>query len=139
MKRGPYKKEIRSLHLDRAVALRAQGYGYARIANTIGDGLSPSTIANWVKDVPCDRSLPYRMHSILNPKPPVSKGSIRRSLIARRGPICEGCGLMEWVGRPIMLEMDHIDGNKKNDVETNLRLLCPNCHSQTPTWRRRKK
>lgn len=50
----------------------------------------------------------------------------------------ENCGLTEWLGEKITLELDHIDGNRKNNNLTNLRLLCPNCHSQTKTWRGRK-
>lgn len=50
---------------------------------------------------------------------------------------CQLCGLTEWQGRSINFEMDHIDGNNKNNMLTNVRLLCPNCHSQTDTWRYR--
>ncbi len=38
-----------------------------------------------------------------------------------------------------MLEVDHVDGNPDNHLPTNLRLLCPNCHSQTPTFRKKNK
>ena len=48
---------------------------------------------------------------------------------------CECCGLTEWLGNPIPLELDHIDGKRNNHKLSNLRLLCPNCHSLTPTYR----
>ena len=47
--------------------------------------------------------------------------------------ICECCGLTEWMGKPISLELDHIDGNHYNNAIQNLRIICPNCHSQTET------
>ena len=46
---------------------------------------------------------------------------------------CEGCGLTEWQGQPIPIELDHIDGDPSNNNLDNLRILCPNCHAQTPT------
>lgn len=46
---------------------------------------------------------------------------------------CECCGITEWMGKPAPLELDHIDGNHHNNDLTNLRILCPNCHSQTET------
>jgi hypothetical protein len=49
---------------------------------------------------------------------------------------CNECGLGDsWNGKNIEHELDHIDGDSKNHHITNLRLLCPNCHSQTDTFR----
>jgi len=45
-----------------------------------------------------------------------------------------GCGLNEWRGQPITLQVDHIDGDTTNNLRENLRLLCPNCHTQTDSW-----
>lgn len=54
-------------------------------------------------------------------------------------PKCECCGLCEeWNGSPLVLELDHINGNSNDNSLDNLRILCPNCHSQTPTFRGRK-
>jgi hypothetical protein len=50
---------------------------------------------------------------------------------------CERCGRTEWNGEPIPLELDHIDGDRTDNRLENLRLLCPNCHAQTPTYRGR--
>jgi len=46
----------------------------------------------------------------------------------------EGCGLTEWRGQPISLQLDHINGDNLDHRIENLRLLCPNCHSQTETF-----
>jgi hypothetical protein len=46
----------------------------------------------------------------------------------------EGCGLTEWRGKPISLQLDHVNGNNFDHRIENLRLLCPNCHSQTDTF-----
>ena len=48
---------------------------------------------------------------------------------------CSICTIIEWQGQPLSLHLDHIDGNRKNNDISNYRLLCPNCHSQTPTHR----
>ena len=48
---------------------------------------------------------------------------------------CEICGTYEWNGKQLNCELDHIDGNRTNHKLLNLRILCPNCHSQTDTFR----
>jgi len=44
---------------------------------------------------------------------------------------CENCNLTKWNGEKIPLELHHIDGDRYNNVLSNIQILCPNCHSQT--------
>lgn len=69
---------------------------------------------------------------------PVSRTTIKNRLIVERGHQCERCLRTEWFDEPITLEVDHINGDTDQNDFSNLKLLCPNCHSQTPTWRRAK-
>lgn len=62
---------------------------------------------------------------------------LRKYLILKYNNTCTKCNISEWNGLPISLEVEHIDGNGYNHEESNLTLLCPNCHSQTPTYKGR--
>ena len=48
---------------------------------------------------------------------------------------CSVCGITEWNKSPLNMELDHIDGDRTNHRLNNLRMLCPNCHAQTETYR----
>lgn len=52
---------------------------------------------------------------------------------------CSKCGLDSWQGESIVLDLDHINGNNRDNRLANLRYLCPNCHSQTDTFKGRNK
>jgi hypothetical protein len=59
----------------------------------------------------------------------------RKKVLSKiKGYCCSICNLKEWMNKPITLQLDHIDGNSDNNDIDNLRLLCPNCHSQTETF-----
>lgn len=51
---------------------------------------------------------------------------------------CEICGITEWLGNPITLQLHHINGNPLDDRLENLQILCPNCHSQTDSYYKRQ-
>ncbi|MEU3440548.1 HNH endonuclease [Streptomyces griseoincarnatus] len=65
------------------------------------------------------------------------KRAIREMGVEER---CALCGIEAvWLGEPLPLEVDHIDGDWRNNRIENLRLLCPNCHSTTDSYRGRGK
>lgn len=63
----------------------------------------------------------------------------RRRVFEEQLGCCNNCGINEWLGRKITLELEHKDGNNQNNDRDNLEGLCPNCHSITLTWRGRNK
>ena len=67
----------------------------------------------------------------------IKTNSALSALTALRSYRCEQCGLSEWMGMPITLEIHHKDGDSLNNQLDNLQLLCPNCHSTTDNWKGR--
>jgi hypothetical protein len=86
------------------------------------------------------RKLPQRRKSIedyITNKIPIQSNKLRKYLL-ESGTFkheCSSCKLSEWMGNPIPIELDHINGNNQDNSLENLRILCPNCHALTPTYR----
>lgn len=125
----------------KARELRTKGYGYKTIRKELDNQVPWKTIANWTHDIIIDKQSAYKTGIIRNQKSleaTTSKSGRRSVLIRERGYVCEDCGVAAWKGKVLPLELDHINGNNQDNRSENLKLLCPNCHSITPTWRRKK-
>lgn len=65
---------------------------------------------------------------------------IREYLREQQDGRCAICDMLaQWNGLPLVLVLDHIDGDADNNRRDNLRLVCPNCDSQLPTYKARNK
>lgn len=94
----------------------------------------------WVSDPSRRRILNIPIEKILVEGSSFSTSNLRKRLIAEglKEEKCERCGLFEWLGEKLPLELDHINGVSNDHRLHNLKILCPNCHALTPTWRGRK-
>jgi hypothetical protein len=66
--------------------------------------------------------------------------TIRTHILAEQDGCCAICGMArEWNGMPLVFVLDHIDGNSSDNSRGNVRLICPNCDSQLPTYKARNR
>lgn len=87
-----------------------------------GRGSRPATKEEFMARLIDDPSLGTRL------RPAIFKHGIKEQE-------CEWCGITEWRGLPAPLEIDHVNGVRWDNRLENLRVLCPNCHAQTSTYR----
>ena len=81
------------------------------------------------------------IEDILSGKRMMSSAAIKKKLLAAglKKEECEECGLGPiWNGRRLVLQLDHKDGDRTNNAFENLRMICPNCHTQTHTFSKGK-
>ena len=67
-----------------------------------------------------------------------SKG-LKKAVVKKNGYYCDVCKIEKWNEKYICLELEHKDGNSENNLPENLCLICPNCHSQTSTYKAKNK
>jgi predicted RNA-binding Zn-ribbon protein involved in translation (DUF1610 family) len=123
----------------RYLGLRQNGGAHAHISRTIKKlGLDTGHFQRWGPHNTAP--LKHAPEKILVRRPPGSNRMNRRML--RRALLesgmhykCAVCGINGvWRGKPLTLDIDHIDGDFLNNEIENLRFLCPNCHRQTPNF-----
>lgn len=84
-------------------------------------------VKKWLDTGICDN------HNKLTP-------SLRQHVLKEQNNKCAICQeRFEWLEKPLGTILDHIDGNFSNAVRSNVRLICPNCDSQLPTYKNRNK
>ena len=109
-------------------------------------GLNPSTFRRIAKRLGCYEPRPLNtvhrcprrqssqdiVDKYLSNKVCIATSELRKKLIKYgfKEQKCEVCGLSEWMGKPIPLELHHIDSNRYNNNIDNLMVLCPTCHAQ---------
>ena len=79
----------------------------------------------------------YSLESILVENSTYTARSQLKKRLVAKGLLeykCSVCSLKEWLGKPISLQLDHINGQFDDNRIENLRLICPNCHSQSLTY-----
>ena len=81
----------------------------------------------WNKKEEAKEKRPYN-------KTGLSPAKIKADYISTHEYKCACCGISEWQGKPITLQLHHINGDRSHNEDDNLMLLCPNCHSQTDNF-----
>jgi len=107
-----------------------------------GIDTSHFTGRGWAKGIPGFRINPeHPLEDYLTGKIKITSYKLKKRLFKEgvKENKCEKCGITTWLGEPIALELHHIDGVHDNNSLNNLAILCPNCHSQTDTFRSKKR
>lgn len=127
-----------------ALGIRAEGGNYRTIRREIQKlGLDTTHFSGkgWRKGETTPVTPPRRLDEILVENSTATTSDVRRRLLAA-GLVeqrCQECHITDWLGKPLTIELDHVNGVHDDHRLENLRMLCPNCHSQTSTYRGRNK
>ena len=88
------------------------------------------------KKIYTNKTIPLTEVIIDNNHPNYSSSRLLKKLVDEKYKAykCEMCGIDEWMGKPLSLQLHHKDGNRSNNLLKNLCILCPNCHAQTDSY-----
>jgi Zn finger protein HypA/HybF involved in hydrogenase expression len=115
----------------------------SRLKKSIANKGKPSTkskLSSEEYEVWCSKIRQTKLQQYLEtPFENLGMDNKRRRVLEEQNHCCNKCGINEWQGFKITLELEHKDGNNQNNSRENLEGLCPNCHSITDTWRGRNK
>lgn len=116
-------------HISRRIKAYGIDTSHFKVPTRRGKPWRPRTPEAFLVEQPADRARRVPSDRL--------KWAMASSGVAER---CALCGTEAvWRGRPLPLEVDHVDGDWRNNRIENLRLLCPNCHSTTDSYRGRGK
>lgn len=139
MGQSKYEKPENELILIRAVANNVSISGVCRELGLRARGGNITTIRRHIVRLELDTShhtgQGWNKENYRDAYNGATSALWKKTLLRERGHVCWTCSNTEWTGQPIPLELDHIDGNNKNNERENLRILCCNCHALTPTFR----
>jgi predicted DNA-binding protein YlxM (UPF0122 family) len=105
-------------------------------------GFSRKTFSDAVKRgavVTRPRAAPLEVY-LVNDRP-TNRSHLKARLLSAgvKDNRCEECGITNWRGEPLSMALHHVNGSGRDNRLDNLRLLCPNCHAQTPNFSRKKR
>ena len=135
-------REYTDIQIIEAVKNSKSASGVCRLINIKPVGGNLATVKRHIARLDLDIS--HFTGSLWNkgiyqiPEKSKKNENIRKFMIKHYGHKCWECNNTTWNNKPIPLELEHTDGNRLNNEITNLKMLCCNCHAQTPTWRRQK-
>lgn len=123
---------------DAARKLGVKYHTYKKYADIYGCTVSNQSGAGTNRNRKEDGTSKFNLEDILNGKHPQYRTYLLKHRLWNTGlkdKVCELCGITNmWNGKELQLQLDHIDGNNTNHNIDNLRIVCPNCHSQTDTF-----
>jgi len=118
----------------------------AKVSNALKGKTNPRNGIKWSQDAKDklkakyllkaeDRAKASELRWKTAPWDQIQKGKRRDRILLEQNNSCAICKISPiWNNTKLVFQLDHISGNRKDESRENLRLICPNCHSQTPTW-----
>ena len=132
---------------SKAAVLRALGLDYTspniralkRVIETLRLDVSHHLGAGWRKGSKKPVRPATPLAELLVRGRPCPTKNLKRRLLAEgvKEHRCENCRATRWFGKPLAIELHHVNGDRQDNRLENLQLLCPNCHSLTDTYRGR--